>query len=268
MIHSLFAFLSCCCIISFSFHAFASAADSPSINNVTWLYPNKYTVLLAFNSLDIVNVSWISAYAPASLELACQNDSDEFSSAMKIQVPATGNRLISLNPAATYERCRFEISAPENTSNISYSPRFYMDTKEDRNPVFWTLDSLHANEVNYQNITSCHGHGENAHSMQHQQTMIGVGVGVAVGVFAITTLAYTLIIITIRKRQQKKEAKGSSTTRESMTKDWVLKSSLSSSGSGREVDAEGKSAVAEGWMEKQIRSGDFHDMRRRSRVDI
>ncbi|KAI4183049.1 MAG: hypothetical protein L6R41_005631 [Letrouitia leprolyta] len=186
---------------------------------------------------------------------------------MKIQVPATGNRLISLNSAATYQRCRFEMSAPEKSSNVSYSPRFFMDTSEDRNPVFWTLDSLHANEVINQN-DSCQSDDQHSHSMQHRQTMIGVGVGVAVGVFAITTLAYTLIIIAIRKRQQRKETEGSSTKKESMTKDWVLKNSLSSSASGQAVDAEGKAQAADGWMEKQFRNSDFHEMRRRSRVDF
>ncbi|KAL8942954.1 MAG: hypothetical protein Q9216_001369 [Gyalolechia sp. 2 TL-2023] len=272
MIHGFFGLLSYCSIISISFLSFTRAADHSPANKVTWLYPGDYTRTLTFNNLDIVNVSWISAYAPTFLDLACHNSSGDYSSALKIQVRATGNRLISLNPAATYESCRFELSAPENSSTISRSPNFDVESDELRVPAFWTLDGHAADgrQIDDADDGPCTRRSRHEVAMQNKQAMIGVGVGVAVGVFAVTTLVYTLIIVAIRKRQAQDEGKRRMGKKESMTKDWVLKSSLSSGDFCRGVvDPEGKNqSAAEEWMEKQIRNGDFYEVRRRSRVEL
>ncbi|KAI4168139.1 MAG: hypothetical protein LQ343_006630 [Gyalolechia ehrenbergii] len=251
------------CFLSVSFLVFARAADYPPANNVTWLYPSDYTQIFTFNTLDIVNVSWISAYAPTFLDLACHSASGGFSSVLNIQAPATGNRLISLNPAATYQRCRFEISAPENFSKVSHSPSFNMDVHEDWDPVIWN-----AQQIGYRVDESCaSSSSQHKTAMHNKQTMIGIGVGVAVGVFAITTLVYTLVIIAIRKRQAQQEAKRPIGKR-SMTKEWVIKSSLSSRDFCHKEGAEGGgNQSSEEWMEKQTRNGDLYEMRRRSRAE-
>ncbi|KAL9030536.1 MAG: hypothetical protein Q9196_001357 [Gyalolechia fulgens] len=275
MIHSSFAFLSYCCILSTSFLTVTRAADHPPANYVTWLYPADSTDVLTFNTLDVVNVSWISAYAPTFLDLACHNSSGGYSSALKIQVPATGNRLVSLHPAAsytaTYQRCRFEISAPDNFSHISQSPSFHLQVQEDRDPVLWTpdADAQQGSRINHpdDDESSSSPGSQHQHATRHVQAMIGIGVGVAVGVFAITALAYTLFVIAARKAELRRETKGPSTGRESMTKNWVLESALSGSQPGQEGGAGGKGQVAEGWVEKQTRDGHISDIRRRSRAE-
>ncbi|KAL8720245.1 MAG: hypothetical protein Q9225_002877 [Loekoesia sp. 1 TL-2023] len=236
--------------------------DHPPANDITWLYPNDYNQNLTFNVLDIVNVSWISAYAPAFLNLACQHKTDNgYSSAIQIQVPATGNRLISLNAAATYRDCHFEISAPANFTNISHSPSFEMTAKDDREPVFWTMDHLNANTQQ----EKASRHESCTSDPQKKFAMIGIGIGVAVGVFAITTAAYTLLTIARRKGQlqfqQKNIEKKRSLDQDPRTKDWVL-NRLSPSSSCHEVDTEGKKdcGVTNEWMETQRRKGDFYEV--------
>ena len=257
MILPLFSFAAFGCSF-FSLLAFTLALDHPPANDVTWLYPSDYTQNLTFNTLDIVNVSWISAYAPTFLNLACQHTTDDgYSSALKIQVPATGNRLVSLISAASYRNCHFEISAPANFTNISHSPSFDMTALDEQQPGFFTLDHGVANAQQRNNGGASSNAGSCTNNPRQKYAMIGIGVGVAVGVFAITTAAYTLLSIARRTKRlrQQQERKGS----DSRTKEWVLNRSPSS-GSSRVPVAEKDCVVTKEWMEKQIRNGDFYEV--------
>ncbi|KAL8704908.1 MAG: hypothetical protein Q9201_001977, partial [Fulgogasparrea decipioides] len=151
--------------------------DQPTTNNndVTWLYPIPPSTpqgILTYNTLDTLNVSWISTHAPTYLTLACYTQTQSqsqnksaYASTLQIAAPATGNRLISLNYAKGFTRCRFEISTPANTSTVSHSHTFDLLDQEDKDPVLWTLESSAPAAQRTNDSTSCpsstpHGHNQ------------------------------------------------------------------------------------------------------------
>ncbi|KAI4259971.1 MAG: hypothetical protein L6R35_007444, partial [Caloplaca aegaea] len=178
---------------------------------------------LIFNALDTVNVSWISAHGHASLALACHNNNNSdnnsngapnaSTSALHLQVPATGCRLVSLAPASPYRTCRFQISAPANSSTIiSFSASFDIITDEARSPAFRTLDHLASNNpLDGHRTTKIEGgRGKkkcNGPQQQQQQGRkyamvvgVGVGVGVAVGVVFATGTLLLAAVFSRRRR--------------------------------------------------------------------
>ncbi|KAL9601335.1 MAG: hypothetical protein Q9219_002630 [cf. Caloplaca sp. 3 TL-2023] len=259
-----------------------AAASHPPANDVTWLYPNDFSRNHTFNALDTVNVSWISAYSPTFLNLACHDRSGGYYSALQIGVPATGSRLVSLHSAAIYQGCHFEISAPANFSNISHSPSFDITVEEDQPPVFWTaIGQADGNRGG--GCASSRADNDGGDDTRRKYAMIGIGVGVAVGVFAITTAAYMLLTIARRRKNMMKRKQQfdsqESIDRGSMTKDWVFNRlsplpprpppSTGDDVSRHEVDGaetEKKKknnkdgVVTRSWMERQIRKGDFYEV--------
>ncbi|KAI4155093.1 MAG: hypothetical protein L6R39_001297 [Caloplaca ligustica] len=205
------------------------AIDHLPNNDVSWLYPSPSSPgTLVFSTLDIINVSWISTHAYAFLNLACQNNG-AYTSPLQLPVPATGNRLVPLKPAAGYQGCQFEISALANATNTSRSARFSVGNKEDQPPVLWTIDhsSSDKNAQADSKGSRCKGSGP-----QKTLAMVGIGIGAAVGVFAFTTAVYTLVHLTGRKRQLRAAGNNGkkSIHRRSMsrTEDWVLERASSS----------------------------------------
>ncbi|KAL9021325.1 MAG: hypothetical protein Q9185_001435 [Variospora sp. 1 TL-2023] len=228
--------------IILSLLTFTLAASSPPNTTVTWLYPPPSSpAALIFNALDTVNVSWISAHSRASLTLACHKNKNSdnnsngaasaFTSALHLQVPATGCRLVSLAPASPYRTCRFQISAPANSSNIiSFSASFDIITDEARSPVFRTLDPLASNHP-LDGPKKCNGPQQQQQQQQQQGRKsamvvgIGIGVGVAVGVVFAATLtlaAGTLLLLAVFSRRRRcKESGGGKAEEKEKEGSWI-----------------------------------------------
>ncbi|KAL8695268.1 MAG: hypothetical protein Q9218_000166 [Villophora microphyllina] len=199
------------------------AADHPPNTDVYWFYPAALPTNqnLTYNTLDTLNVSWISSHTPTFLNLACQND-NAYTSVLKTQVPATGNRLVGLGIASGYQGCHFEISAPSVMLNISHGVGFMMTDQQDKTPVFWTSGSSSMTGNNGSCAAAAsesrNGDGNNRYKM------VGIGVGVAVGVFAITTAGWLLIETQRRKRRSRgrsTDVDASGKGRDSRIKEWV-----------------------------------------------
>ncbi|KAL8674481.1 MAG: hypothetical protein Q9168_001146 [Polycauliona sp. 1 TL-2023] len=186
--------------------ALAVDETSQSDNGVTWLYPSLAAPSLAYNTLDTVNVTWISTYTPAFLKLTCQQDSF-YTSILELPVPATGNRLISLMTVAStasslstsYQSCRFELSAP-----VSQSVSFNLTAISTQDPAFWSLDSStfssSSAEFNEQQARARAAQCSNKNTST--SAIAAIGVGVAVGVFALTTACFVLYEVQRRTKRQ------------------------------------------------------------------
>ncbi|KAL8634570.1 MAG: hypothetical protein Q9228_007835, partial [Teloschistes exilis] len=178
------------------------AIDPPPNTDVTWLYPivpsTNNNQNLTYNTLDTLNVTWISSRSPAYLTLTCQDDNNAYTPVLKTQVPATGNRLVGLIIASGYQGCHFELSAPSVIPNISHGVGFEIVDHEDESPVFWT--SLSSSPTVARNAGDGGGNNNNNNNI-NKYKMVGIGVGVAVGVFACTTAGLLLVEIHRRKRR-------------------------------------------------------------------
>ncbi|KAL8804239.1 MAG: hypothetical protein Q9182_002693 [Xanthomendoza sp. 2 TL-2023] len=200
------------------------AADQPSTDSVTWLYPSQIaldTQDLAFNTLDTLNVSWISTYTPAFLTLSCSSSSSSSNqdpapadtTILQLPVPATGTRLISLLPLAlapnpTPQKCHFSLSSSSTTTPSTANPNakndnsipFTILNSPDKPPILWTPDAS-STSSKYQQ-TKTHAQESKCKSKDTStSTMAAIGVGVAVGVFALTTAVFVLYEIQRRKRR-------------------------------------------------------------------
>ena len=196
------------------------AIENPSNSNddVTWLYPSLAAPSLSFNILDTVNVTWISTRTPAFLKLSCQKDNNPYSSELEIPVPATGNRLISLmilsspasSSAPSYDNCRFELSSPTNSPNLSESVAFNLTAISTREPSFWSLDSSTFSSSSEKFLEQQARAQEARCKNKNTSTsaMAAIGVGVAVGVFALTTACFVLYEVQRRKKRQANEDAG------------------------------------------------------------
>ncbi|KAI4254061.1 MAG: hypothetical protein LQ352_003334 [Teloschistes flavicans] len=188
-------------LIFFTLLSLILAIDPPPNTDVTWLYPivppTNNNQNLTYNTLDTLNVTWISSRSPAYLTLTCQDDNDAYTSVLKTQVPATGNRLVGLSIASGYQGCHFELSAPSVMPNISHGVGFEIVANEDESPVFWT--SLSSSPAAARSAGD--GGSNNNSNNTNKYKMVGIGVGVAVGVFASTTAGLLLVEIHRRKRR-------------------------------------------------------------------
>ncbi|KAI4271965.1 MAG: hypothetical protein LQ337_005635 [Flavoplaca oasis] len=197
------------------------AAENPSNSDdddVTWLYPSLAAPSLSFNILDTVNVTWISTRTPAFLKLSCRKGNNPYSSELEIPVPATGNRLISLmilsstasSSTSTYDTCRFELSSPTNSPNLSESAAFNLTAISTREPSFWSIDSSTFSSSSEKFLEQQARAQEARCKNKNTSTsaMAAIGVGVAVGVFALTTACFVLYEVQRRKKRQAKEDAG------------------------------------------------------------
>ncbi|CAO1600743.1 hypothetical protein XANCAGTX0491_004425 [Xanthoria calcicola] len=199
---------------------------SSSSSDVTWLYPSLSVPSLTFNTLDTINVSWISHNTPAYLKLSCQTN-NYYTTALELPVPATGNRLISLlslqpstssststsNPTSPppYQSCTFQLSSPTNITNISQSVAFNLTSlpSTTQPPAFWSLDPTSFSAAT-QTFLDQKSRADDARCRDKNNTstsaMAAIGVGVAVGVFALTTAGFVLYEVQRRRKLQLAEA--------------------------------------------------------------
>ncbi|KAL8681827.1 MAG: hypothetical protein Q9186_002059 [Xanthomendoza sp. 1 TL-2023] len=214
--------------------ALAQAADQPSTNAITWLYPSKSdldTQDLTFNTLDTLNVSWISTHTPAFLTLSCSSSSssssssddqaptDAYTTILQLPVPATGTRLISLIPLAltttpTPQTCHFSLSTSSsspsttppttnNNNNNNTSIPFTILHDPNTPPILWTPDSLSSSSSSPSKYQQAKTHAQASQCQKKDtttSTMAAIGVGVAVGVFALTTAVFVLYEVRRRKK--------------------------------------------------------------------
>ncbi|KAI4109652.1 MAG: hypothetical protein LQ339_001765 [Xanthoria mediterranea] len=198
-------------------------ADDPpqqsSSSDVTWLYPSLSVPSLTFNTLDTINVSWISHNTPAYLKLSCQTN-NYYTTALELPVPATGNRLISLlslqpsTPTTSitttpspppYQSCTFQLSSPTNITNISQSVAFNLTSLPiNHAPAFWSLDptSFSAATQTFLDQKSRADDARCRDKNTSTSAMAAIGVGVAVGVFALTTAGFVLYEVQRRRKLQ------------------------------------------------------------------
>ncbi|KAL8859548.1 MAG: hypothetical protein Q9178_003947 [Gyalolechia marmorata] len=216
-----------------------AASPSPNSDDIKWLYPPPSAPSLTYNTLDAINVSWISPHTPAFLKLACQIN-NHYTTALELPIPATGNRIISLTPLAastspSYQSCRFEISVPSNpnSNNNTPSTSFNLTTLETKDPQLWTLDPSSTSTQYQQQKTRADAAKCKAQDAS-TSTMAAIGVGVAVGVFALTTACFVLFEVQRRrKRLAAEEAEAEKEKEEVVAKKWIAKTL----GRRSEVDA-------------------------------
>ncbi|KAL8802951.1 MAG: hypothetical protein Q9200_006406, partial [Gallowayella weberi] len=193
---SSFTFL--CGAVSLCLVALTQAADQPSTDSVTWLYPSQIALDsqdLTFNTLDTLNVSWISTHTPAFLTLSCSSSSSSsnnqdptaaYTTILQLPVPASGTRLISLLPLAlatnpTPQQCHFSLSSsttppPANTNNHDNSIPFAILNEPDQTPALWTPDSTPSK---YQQSKTHAEESKCKNKDTSSSTMAAIGVGVA-----------------------------------------------------------------------------------------
>ncbi|KAI4277431.1 MAG: hypothetical protein L6R38_005445 [Xanthoria sp. 2 TBL-2021] len=201
---------------SFLLTTLTLAIDQPqkSSSDVTWLYPSLSVPSLTFNTLDTINVSWISHNTPAILKLSCQTN-NYYTTALELPVPATGNRLVSLlllssytpsssSSSPSYQSCSFELSSPTNITNISQSVAFNLTATSTQEPAFWSLDpnSFSSSSQKYLDQKARAEEARCKDKNTSTSAMAAIGVGVAVGVFALTTACFVLYEVQRRKKLQ------------------------------------------------------------------
>ncbi|KAL8854669.1 MAG: hypothetical protein Q9221_000451 [Calogaya cf. arnoldii] len=222
------------------------AIDPPqkSFEGVTWLYPSLSVPSLTFNTLDTINVSWISHQNPASLKLTCQTN-NYYTPALELPVPSTGNRLISLlllssssSSSPSYQSCRFELSSPTKITTLPQSVSFNLTAIPAQEPAFWSLDSnsFSSSSSTYLDQKAKAEEARCKNKNTSTSAMAAIGVGVAVGVFALTTACFVLYEVQRRRKVQaaEKESKRNECERRG-TEKWIAKTLKGAGGGGGDV---------------------------------